>query len=280
MAGPGRRRRTRVKSIAGFALMVVIAVVVLYPVQILVFTAFKSEGELVTNPIGIPGAWTTAGISRAWNDAKMGGLMVNSLIVSTLVVIGTVVLSSLGGFALGRLEFWGRRALPVLLTIGLVLPFEVLMVPIFYTFRSLGLLNSHLAMALPQIALGLPFGILLLRGFIADLPQELFDAGEIDGAGLWSQYRHIAMPLALPALVALAVFEFLWSWNQYLVALVMVQSSDLRTIPLGLSFFIGRFAANYTALAAAALIALLPSLALYVVFHRHVLRANLSGALK
>lgn len=280
MAASLRRPRRRLRAGLGFGLMVLIAIVVLYPVQILVFTAFKSEAELVTNPLGIPGDLTTKAFGRAWNDAKMGGLMVNSLIVSTLVVIGTVVLASLGGFAMGRLQFWGRRALPVLLTVGLVLPFEVLMVPIFYTFKALGLLNSHLAMALPQIALGLPFGILLLRGFIADLPQELFDAGEIDGAGLWSQYRHIAMPLARPALVALAVFQFLWSWNQYLVALVMVQESDMRTIPLGLSFFIGRFSSNYTALAAAAVIALLPSLALYVVFHRQVLKANLSGALK
>jgi ABC-type glycerol-3-phosphate transport system permease component len=260
--------------------MLLVAAVVLYPVQILVFTAFKGEGELITNPLGFPNTLTTDGFGRAWGDAKMGGLLVNSMIVSTMVVVGTVLLSSLGGFALGRLQFWGKRAFPVLLTIGLVLPFEVLMVPIFYTFRSVGQLNSYMAMALPQIALGLPFGILLLRGFIADLPQELFDAGEIDGAGLWSQYLHIAMPLARPALVALAVFQFLWSWNQYLVALVMVQSSDLRTIPLGLSYFIGRFQANYTALAAAAVMALLPSLALYVVFHRYVLKANLSGALK
>jgi raffinose/stachyose/melibiose transport system permease protein len=280
MGAPRRRPRARLRSVLGLAVMLVMAAIVLYPVQILVFTAFKSQAELLANPLGIPGSWSTGGFGQAWNDAKMGGLMINSLIVSTTVVIGTVFLSSLGGFALGRLDFWGRRALPVLLTIGLVLPFEVLMLPIFYTFRGLGLLNSYAAMALPQIALGLPFGILLLRGFIADLPQELFDAGEIDGAGLWAQYRHVAMPLARPAIVALAVFQFLWSWNQYLVALVMVQSNDMRTIPLGLSFFIGRFQANYPALAAAAVIALLPSLALYVVFHRQVLKANLSGALK
>jgi raffinose/stachyose/melibiose transport system permease protein len=266
--------------VASFVLLALIALVMLYPLQILVFTAFKSEAELVLNPLGIPNQWSTDGFGRAWNDARMGSLMLNSLIVSVSVVAGTVFLASLGGFAFGRLQFWGKRAFPILLTIGLVLPFEVLMIPIFYTFRGLGLLDSYLSMILPQIALGLPFGILLLRGFIADLPQELFDAAEIDGAGLWSQYRHIAMPLARPALIALAVFQFLWSWNQYLVALVMVQSSDLRTIPLGLSFFVGRFQTNYTALAAAAVIALLPSLSLYIVFHRHVLRANLSGALK
>jgi raffinose/stachyose/melibiose transport system permease protein len=272
--------RFRWGPLLALGLMVVMAAIVLYPLQILVFTAFKSESELVLNPLGIPNAWTLGGFDDAWNDARMGTLMVNSLIVSTLVVLGTLFLASLGGFAFGRLHFWGKRALPILLTVGLVLPFEVLMVPIFYTFRGLGLLDSYLSLVLPQVALAMPFGILLLRGFIADLPQELFDAGEIDGAGLWAQYRHIAMPLARPALIALAVFQFLWSWNQYLMALVMVQSSELRTIPLGLSFFIGRHQTQYTALAAAAIIALLPSLTLYVIFHRHVLKANLSGALK
>jgi ABC-type glycerol-3-phosphate transport system permease component len=275
-----RRGPITPRAILSFVFVALLALVILYPLQILVFTAFKSETELIHNPLGIPEAWTVEGLDRAWNDARMGALMVNSLIVSSAVVIGTVFLSSLGGFALGRLQFWGKRAFPVLLTIGLVLPFEVLMIPIFYTFRAAGLLNSYASLILPQIALGLPFGILLVRGFIADLPQELFDAGEMDGAGLWAQYRRIAMPLARPALIALAVFQFLWSWNQYLVALVMVQSSDLRTLPLGLSYFIGRFQTDYTALASAAVIALLPSLALYVVFHRHVLKANLAGALR
>ena len=274
------RQRLRPRTVLAFLFVTLLALVVLYPLQILVFTAFKSSAELIRNPLGIPNEWTTAGFGAAWNDARMGSLMVNSLIVSTSVVIGTVFLSSLGGFAFGRLHFLGKRAFPVLLTVGLVLPFEVLMVPIFYTFRGLGLLDSYASFIIPQVALALPFGILLLRGFIVELPQDLFDAAEIDGAGLWDQYRRIAMPLARPAIIALAVFQFLWSWNQYLVALVMVQSSDLRTLPLGLSFFIGRFQTNYTALAAAAVIAFLPSLALYVVFHRHVLKVNLAGALR
>jgi len=280
MTRPRRWQRLRLRSVLAFLFVALLTVVVLYPLQILIFTAFKSSAELIRNPLGVPNDWTTAGFGAAWNDARMGSLMVNSLIVSTSVVIGTVFLSSLGGFAFGRLHFLGKRAFPVLLTIGLVLPFEVLMVPIFYTFRGLGLLDSYASLIIPQVALGLPFGILLLRGFIVELPQDLFDAAEIDGAGLWDQYRRIAMPLARPALIALAVFQFLWSWNQYLVALVMVQTSDLRTLPLGLSFFIGRFQTNYTALAAAAVIALLPSLALYVVFHRHVLKVNLAGALR
>lgn len=278
------RTNSRWRSLLGrlpaLVVMSVVALIILYPLQIILFTSVKTEAELVRNPLGWPQVWTGANFVRAWVDARMGSLMGNSLITSACVSLFTVLMSSFGGFALARLSFPGRMVLPILLTIGLVLPFETLMIPLFYTFRSLHLLDSYAAMILPQVGLGLPFGILLLRGFIGDLPQEYFDAAEIDGCGLWGQFRYLILPLSQPALVTLAVFQFLWSWNQYLVALVMVQNSDLRTIPLGLSFFVGRYQSSYAALAAAAVVAFLPTFALYAVFHRQVLKANLAGGLK
>ncbi len=270
----------RASQLVMFAVMSAVALVILYPLLIVIFTAFKSDAELVHNPLGIPAIWTIDNFAVAWRDAGMSNLFLNSVFVSTCVVIGTVILSSMGAFALARLDFPGRGVLPILLTIGLVLPFETLMIPLFYTFRPIKLLNTYWAMILPQVGLALPFGILLLRGFIEELPQEFFDAAEIDGAGLWQQFRHLIIPLARPALIALAVFQFLWSWNQYLIALVMVQDPSLRTIPLGLSFFVGRYETFYTGLAAAAVIALLPMFTFYVIFHRYILQANLAGALK
>jgi raffinose/stachyose/melibiose transport system permease protein len=262
------------------ALMVLVGFVILYPVLMVIFTALKTDAELARNPLGVPHTWTFANFGSAWRDAGMSKLFLNSVIVSLGVVTGSVLLSAMGAFALARLEFPGKRVLPILLTIGLVLPFETLMIPIFYTFRAFHALNSYWAMILPQVGMALPFGILLIRGFIADLPQELFDAAEIDGAGLWRQFVSIVTPLARPALMALAVFQFLWSWNQYLVALVMVQDPALRTVPLGLTFFVGRHETFYTGLAAAAVIAMLPMFALYVVFHRQIQQANLAGVLK
>ncbi len=274
------RWRRRAARLATLCLMSLIAFAVLYPLLLVVFTAFKTEAELVRNPLGLPHLWTGANLARAWYEAGMRDLILNSLLVSGGVVIGVVILSSMGAFALARMQFPGRALLPILLTVGLVLPFQTLMIPLFYTFKTLGLLNTRWAMILPQVGLGLPFGILLLRSFILDLPQDLFDAAEMDGCGLWSQYRYLILPLTKPGLIALAVFEFLWSWNEYLVPLVMVQDAALRTIPLGLGFFVGRFQAFYTGLAAAALIAFLPSFGFYLIFHRQVLRANLAGALK
>jgi raffinose/stachyose/melibiose transport system permease protein len=262
------------------ALMCAIGLVVVYPVLMVIFTAFKTDAELARNPLGVPRDWTSANFSNAWREAGMSKLFLNSVMISSGVVLGSVALSAMGAFALARLEFPGKRVLPVLLTVGLVLPFETLMIPLFYTFKAFHALNTYWAMILPQIGLALPFGILLVRGFIAGLPQELFDAAEIDGAGLWRQFLHVVVPMARPALVALAVFQFLWSWNQYLIALVMVQDPNMRTIPLGLTFFVGRYSTFYTGLAAAAVIAMLPMFAMYVVFHRQIQQANLAGVLK
>lgn len=263
-----------------FMLMLFIAIVMLYPFRMVVSTAFKTEAERIRNPLGLPQQWTAENIIKAWEATNMGNLMKNSLIVSVGTTAGTVFLACLGGFALARLRFPGRALMPYLLALGLVLPFEVLMVPIFYTYRALGLLNGYWSMILPQIGLGLPFGILLMRGFIADLPQEYFEAIELDGGDLIGQFRYLVLPLALPAIMTLSVLQFLWSWNTYLITLVMVQNPALRTVPLGLGFFVGRYQTQYNLLASAALIVALPMLVLYAVFSRRILQTNVTSGLK
>lgn len=276
---PLRWRKALTQALV-FLLMCVIGFAILYPVLMVLFTALKTDAELARNPLGIPQHVTLANFDSAWRDAGMSKLFLNSVMISVGVVLGSVLLLAMGAFALARLEFPGKRLLPILLTGGLVLPFETLMIPLFYTFKTLHALNTYWAMILPQVGLALPFGILLVRGFIADLPQELFDAAEIDGAGLWRQFLSVVIPPARPALIALSVFQFLWSWNQYLIGLVMVQDPNMRTIPLGLTFFVGRYSTFYTGLAAAAVIAMLPMFAMYVVFHRQIQQANLAGVLK
>ncbi len=230
-----RRKVLTIKAtnkILVFVLMLFIALAFFYPFQLVISTAFKTEAERIRNPLGMPREWTAEFIVKAWTVTNMGNLMKNSLIVSTGTMVGAVFLSCLGGFALARLRFPGRNSLPYLLALGLVLPFEVLMVPTFYTYKFLGLLNSHWSMILPQIGLGMPFGILLIRGFISDLPEDYFEAMKLDGGSLVAQFFWLVLPLILPAIITLCVFQFLWSWNTYLVALVMVQDPALRTVPL------------------------------------------------
>jgi ABC-type glycerol-3-phosphate transport system permease component len=276
----GINYRKFTQKIILFLLMLAIATVMLYPIQLVVSTAFKSEAERIRNPLGFPQEWSFENIVKAWQVTKMGLLMKNSLIVSVMTTTFAVCLSCLGGFAMVRLRFPGRNILPYLLALGLVLPFEAIMVPTFYTYRFLDWLDNYWSMILPMVGLGLPFGILLIRGFISDLPEEYFEAMKLDGGDLFAQFFRLVIPLARPAIITLSVFQFLWSWNTYLVSLVMVQNPALRTVPLGLGFFVGRYHTQYNLLASAALISAVPMILLYVVFSRQILQTNVTSGLK
>lgn len=278
---PELPHRTRRWVLSAFLtiILLAIALLVFYPIALLFFTALKTPAELVRNTFGPPHAPSFSNVFDVWESENLGRFLLNSLIVSAGVVIGTVILSAFGGFGFARLHFSQKKVFLTLLLLGLVIPFETLVIPIFYMMRGLSLLSTYWAMIIPQVALGLPFGILLVRSFTVNLPQELFDAAELDGCSAWKRFRHVALPLMRPALVAVAIFQAIWSWNQYLLPLVVIQDPQMRTLPLMLGFFIGRYSTDFGRLCAAALILFLPTLIFYVLFHRQILNARLTGAL-
>jgi raffinose/stachyose/melibiose transport system permease protein len=274
-------RRTRPWVTRAFMTIVLvgIALIVFYPIALLIFTALKTPAELVRNTFGPPQAPSFANALDVWESENLGRFLLNSIIVSAGVVIGSVILSAFGGFGFARLKFGYKKVWLTMLLLGLVIPFETLVIPIFYMMRGMNLLSTYWAMIIPQVALGLPFGILLVRSFTVNLPQELFDAAELDGCSAWQRFRYVALPLMRPALVAVAIFQAIWSWNQYLLPLVVVQDPQMRTLPLVLGFFIGRYTTDFGRLCAAALVLFLPTLFFYVLFHRQILNARLTGAL-
>jgi raffinose/stachyose/melibiose transport system permease protein len=277
---PNTPRRTRRWVIIAFLTIILlsIALIMFYPIALLLFTALKTPAELVRNTFGPPQAPSLSNAFDVWESENLGRFLFNSMVVSAGVVVGTVIFSALGGFGFARLQFSQKKLLLTLLLLGLVIPFETLVIPIFYIMRGLSLLSSYWAMIIPQVALGIPFGILLVRSFIVNLPQELFDAAELDGCDAWKRFRYVALPLTRPALVAVAIFQAIWSWNQYLLPLVVVQDPQMRTLPLMLGFFIGRYSTDFGRLCAAALILFIPTLIFYVLFHRQILNARLTGA--
>jgi len=261
-------------------ILVIISIFSIYPVLLLFFTSAKPQSELVRNPFGVPRSIFIQNYIEVWQNEGLPHYLMNSIIVSVCVVLGTVLLSALGGFGLSRLKFKGKNALLVLLVMGLVVPAETLVIPLFYMMKFLHLLSSYAALILPQVALGLPFSILLVHSFMQGLPQELFEAAEIDGCSTWNRFWGIAFPLLRPALIGVAIFQFIWSWNQYLLPLVLVQKPEMRTVPVMLGYYIGKHGANYGDLTAASVIVFVPILIFYLVFHRQILGVRLTGALK
>lgn len=252
----------------------------LFPIVLMWLTAFKTQTELATNPFGLPGEWQFSNFAQAWEQGSFATYLRNSVIVVVPVVALGVALSILAGYAFGAFRFPGRELIFTLFLIGVMVPTEGVIVPLYYAMDAFGLLNTYAGLILPQVALSTSFGAFWMRSFFAELPGELVDAAAVDGAGplrtLWS----VLLPLARPALATLAVLLFMWTWNEFLLALVLVQDESVRTVPVGLAFFQGRNTSQVPLLAAAATLVSGPVLIVYVLLHRRFIAGLSSGAVK
>jgi len=268
-------------SVLVLLLALLIATVPLAPLIWVVFTALKNPSRVIENPLGPPtGAWHWENFASAWQAANFGTYFVNSLVVAIPTVLAVVVLSLLAAYPFAVMSFRLRKVLFTVFLAGLTIPLSVLIIPLFYEIRSLGLDGTPLALILPQVAIQLPFGILLLAGFIRELPREVLDAGRIDGCDQVQLLRHVVAPLTWPGVLTLVVFVFMWTWNQFLLPLVLVHQDSGRTLPLGLAFFQGRFNTNIPLMMAGATITFLPIVLVYVVFQRQFIRGITAGAIR
>jgi raffinose/stachyose/melibiose transport system permease protein len=216
----------------------------------------------------------------AWQQGHFGEYLKSSVIVAVAVVVSAGLLSILAGYAFGLMRFRGSEALFYVFLLGLMVPMEAMIVPLYYDFRDLGLTDTYWGLILPQAGLSIAFGTYWMRAFFRGVPRSLVEAARIDGASSWFVLWRVLLPLARPAVLTMTVLLFMFTWNEFLLALVMVSDEGLRTAPLGLSFFQGRNTSNLTLLAAGAVIVAAPVVVLYVFFQRHFIRGMLSGAVK
>lgn len=219
-------------------------------------------------------------LARAWTEGGFDSSIRSSIIVVLGVVPISCVLSVMAGYAFGLMRFRGSGVLFASLLLGLMLPQEATIIPLFYGFNAVRLTDTYWSLILPQIGQSLAFGAFWMRAFFRAVPPELVDAAQIDGAGPWVLLRRVLVPIGRPAITSMAVLFFLWTWNDFLLSLVLVSSEDVRTAPVGLTFFRGRYATEWTLLAGASLFVAAPVLAVYVVMQRHFIRGVLGGAIR
>jgi len=270
----------RREQVLSYAVLAVFAIVALYPIVSILLLALHRRSDLVTG-FSIPDHPTFHTFRQAWELGGFGSGLVNSLIVAGTVAIATAVLATLAGYAFGSMRFRGANALFYLLLIGLIFPYEATVIPLYYVFRDVGLTDSLWALILPQIGLSVPFGTFWMRAFFRSTPGALVEASRLDGASSFATLWRVLLPQAWPAITTMIVLVFMWTWNEFLLALVMIQSDSLRTAPLGLALFAGanRYS-DPTLTAAAAVLVALPIVIVYVFLQRSFIRGMFAGAVK
>ena len=263
-----------------YVVLIFFALICLIPLLWVVANSLKTTREIALNPLGPPTTFNWQNYVEAWTVGRFGKYFANSVIVTIPIVIGTVALSCLAGYGFARFKLPGGKLVFYLFLLGLTVPFQSIMIPLFYLLRDVGFLGTYWAMIVPNIVLGLPFGIFFMRAFFLRLPEELADAAKIDGASEFGVFWSIMLPLSLPAIAAQVVFQFAGAWNSFLVPLIYVQKEELRPLVLGLMFFKSRYTQNIPLTMAGAVIVMLPIVVIYLIFQRKFIQGMTAGALK
>ena len=269
----------RRNSVTGTVLLVVLMGVTLLPFISMFTSALFPSG---TYPLGIswPAHPQWGNFVQAFNVANMGAIFASSVSIVIGVVPVSVLIATLAGFALGHLRVRGGQIAFVLFVLGLTLPFEGVIVPLYYEIRDMNLLGSRWAIILPLIGLFMPFGVYWMRAHFVSAPRELSEAARVDGATTWQLFWRVHVPLARPALASLAILLSVWTWNQFLLSIVLVDNPTNGTMAGALGAFQGQWGTNIPLLSAGSLLILTPTIILFVVFQRHFVTALLQGSLK
>lgn len=271
------------RSSANFAVYVVFAVLaiaVIYPLLWMVISSLKSNGAIFQNPMGlIPAPPSLANYARALGEGNFGTNLLNSAIVTVPSVVLLVLISALAAFAFARLRFRGSRVLFYLLLIGVMVPPQSIVMPVFQVVFRLGLLNSFAGLILVYLSWS-PVAILILTTFFRGIPTEIFEAAEMEGAGVLRSFWTIGIPLAKPAIATVAIFYFVWIYNDFLYPLVLLQDPNLATIPLGLMQFQGIYRVDWGTQDAALTMAVAIPVIFYMFFQDKFVRGLTAGALK
>ena len=252
----------------------------IFPIYWTLNTAFKSEGDIMQRPLQyLPINPTVENFVMAWNNVGFAVFMKNSLIVGVSTVIVVLICSTLSGYALARYNFKGKKGFMLMLLCTQFIPRSMMIIPLFIIFKNLGLISNPLALIITYTAIEIPFTTILMSGFIANVPKELEEAAMIDGCSKLQSIRHVVFPLLLPGIVATGVFTFIYTWNEFLIALMLTNQQDRFTLPVGLSTMMGEFNVNYGALAAGSVIALIPAIILFAYAQKHLVN-GMGGAVK
>jgi raffinose/stachyose/melibiose transport system permease protein len=263
----------------GRALLVFLMLLTIAPFVSLFVTALHPAG---TYPAGLswPEEPQWGNFAAAFQSAQMGKLLTSSLLIELGVVPIALLIGTMAGFALGHLRPPGGKAIFIVFLLGLTLPFEGIIVPLYYQVRDLGLLNTRWAIILPLIALFMPFAVFWMRAHFINMPEDMSEAARIDGASTWQLFWRIHVPLSMPALSSLGILMFLWTWNQFLLAVVLVDDPTKRTMAGALGAFQGQWGTDIPLLCAGSLLILTPTLLLFLAFQRQFVTALLQGSVK
>jgi alpha-1,4-digalacturonate transport system permease protein len=262
-----------------YILLVVVALVFMLPLLWIVLSSLKPQAELFTFPLSfLPDEPTLENYAKALSQRRFVTYFGNSTFVAVTATVLTVIINTMAGYALSKYIFPGRDMIFFVMIATLMIPLQVIMVPIFLLLKNVGLLNTLWGVIIPPAAT--PTGIFLTRQYMLAIPNSLIESARIDGGGEWFIFRSIIIPLATPVIATLIIFSFMWRWNDFLWPFIVISRPELSTLQLALANFVGQYQIQWSSLLAMTVISMLPMVAVFLAFQRYFIKGITSGSVK
>jgi len=273
-------RRNAVQLAPRYLICILVAAFVLVPILTTLIGGFKTSAEILSSPFSLPTSWHWDNYSNVLSQGAFWLAAENSLITTLATVVLLMLIACPTAFVFARMPFRGRELIFNIMLIGLLFPFAMAILPLYITLRTLHLIDTLSAVILPQVAFGLPLTILILRNFFHDVPQELEDATYIDGGSQIDFFWRVLLPLARPALATVGMLAMVSSWNNFLLPLLVLNSPQLWTLPLGIMQFQSQFSTNWALVMAFLSISMIPAIIFYLFAERYLISGLTAGAVK
>jgi raffinose/stachyose/melibiose transport system permease protein len=274
------RKKSGLLTFLTYLVLSVFAIMNIFPLFWMVVDSFKTEQEYAQSPFSLPTVLQFSNYAKAWEVANMNVYFLNSVIITLASLVLTVLLGALAAYFLSRFQFKLRGVTYGLFLLGMIVPIHATLIPIFIIMQKLHLLDSMMSLILPYTAFHLSLTIFILEGFMKGFPKDLEESGVMDGAGVFRIFWSIILPITRPAMATVVILNFIYNWNEYLFALVLINSSELKTLPLGLANFVGIETASLTLQMAALTIALIPILIFYLLLQKQLVNGMTAGSVK
>jgi raffinose/stachyose/melibiose transport system permease protein len=270
-----------VRKIVLYVILLVITIIWAAPIYTLIATAIKNKQDFYNNTglFSLPAKFAWTNFSNAMVKGRLLTYMRNDLLICCLKVPLGIVVEALAAFAITRLDVKHKTGIFIFFIIGMMLPFQVALVPLNVVYSRLGLLNTYFGLFYAYIGFGISYGILILRGFFRTIPKAIDDAALIDGCSKLQLFWHIILPISKPAIATLVITDFLATWNEYLLAMVIINDNNKKTVPVGIMTFVGEHGTDYGLLCAGVLISVIPVLAVYLIFQKYFVE-GIAGSVK
>lgn len=276
------RRMPKPSTVVCMIFLILCSVIFIYPLFYLIFYSLKTNNEIfLTNPFGFPQDIQWVNYVNAINAFDILGYFKNSIIVSLISIVGILIFVLPFSYATTRMIWRGKAVITNYLAMGLFIPIQVIIIPLSILVRDMHLSNTYFALIVPYVAFNLAFSSMIMSTSFAGLPKEMEESAVIDGAGIYRTFASIILPLVKPAVATTVIFAFLNVWNEYTVASILISKNSVKTLPIGLSNFVGQHSTDWGAMGACLVMASIPTIVIYLIFSEQVEKAlTIGGAVK